>query len=316
MAKSREAALAAVQIFNNPLIRFKSETFIVLMVIAWTYLLHAYFRSKGIEYRYFEQRAKRRRFKRTRRGAFRYWELDRCLEEKSCPLDAMTVKNLQFLIGLRNEIEHQMTLSLDNYLSSRYQACCLNYNSYVKKLFGAGHGIERYLTYSLQFVELSHEQAAGLLLKESVPPRLAAYIADFDGALTHEEFNSPQFAYRLLFKRKLVGRAGQADRVVEFIDPASDLAKQIDKEYWVQKEVEKPKFRPKQIVDLMQQEGFRAFGMQRHTELWKSLNAKEPGKGFGHEVAGTWFWYESWINVVRQHCVDNAKLYGKNGKST
>lgn len=46
LAKSREAALAAVQIFNNPQITFKSEVFIVLMNIAWTYLLHAYYRTK------------------------------------------------------------------------------------------------------------------------------------------------------------------------------------------------------------------------------------------------------------------------------
>lgn len=32
--KSREAALAAVQIFNNPNGTFKSETYVVLMIIA------------------------------------------------------------------------------------------------------------------------------------------------------------------------------------------------------------------------------------------------------------------------------------------
>ena len=49
--KSREAALTAVGVFNNPLVTFKSETFIVLMNIAWTYLLHAYYRDQNIEYR-------------------------------------------------------------------------------------------------------------------------------------------------------------------------------------------------------------------------------------------------------------------------
>jgi len=49
--KSREAALAAVQIFNNPQVTFKSEIFIVLMNIAWTYLLHAFYRKKRIESR-------------------------------------------------------------------------------------------------------------------------------------------------------------------------------------------------------------------------------------------------------------------------
>ena len=43
LKKSREAALAAVQIFNNPNISFKSESYVVLMMIAWTYLLHGLF---------------------------------------------------------------------------------------------------------------------------------------------------------------------------------------------------------------------------------------------------------------------------------
>lgn len=49
--KSREAVLAAVQIFKNPNISFKFESYIILMIIGWTYLLHAYYRGKGIEYR-------------------------------------------------------------------------------------------------------------------------------------------------------------------------------------------------------------------------------------------------------------------------
>ena len=50
--KSREAMLAAVQIYNNPAITFKSESYITLCVIAWTYLLHAFYRSKNIDYRF------------------------------------------------------------------------------------------------------------------------------------------------------------------------------------------------------------------------------------------------------------------------
>ena len=44
--KSREAMLAAVQIYNNPQIAFKAESFISLAVISWTYLLHAYYANK------------------------------------------------------------------------------------------------------------------------------------------------------------------------------------------------------------------------------------------------------------------------------
>jgi len=154
ISKSKEAALSAVKIFNDPLIKFKSETFIVLMIIAWTYLLHAYYRSKGSEYRYFQKHGKRRFFDKTKKGAYKYWELERCLNEKRSPVDKNTANNLKFLIGLRHEIEHQMTLSLDDFLSGRYQACILNYNHYLKKLFGGRHSLDEHLSYSLQFFKL------------------------------------------------------------------------------------------------------------------------------------------------------------------
>ena len=60
--KSREAMLTAVQIFNNPQVEFKSELFIVTTIIAWTYLLHAHYRTRGMEYRRFQAGVKRRRF--------------------------------------------------------------------------------------------------------------------------------------------------------------------------------------------------------------------------------------------------------------
>jgi hypothetical protein len=311
LIKSREAALAAISLFNDPLVTFKSETFIVLMVIAWTYLLHAYFRGKRIEYRYFVQGAKRRRFDRTKHGAYKYWELERCLNDDRSPLDPDTARNLRFLIGLRHEIEHQMTKALDNYLSGRYQACALNYNSYRKKLFGAREALDKYMMYSIQFSQLSEEQLTGPVPEASIPPRLRAYVAAFDAGLSHEQYNSPQFSYRLLFKRKLVNRPGQADRVIEFIDPSSEVAKQIDKEYWVKKEVEKPKFLAKDVAAAVRKAGFPRFRVfAEHLSLWKSENARDPGKGYGVDVQGTWYWYETWIARCIEVCKNDPEKYG------
>jgi hypothetical protein len=307
ISKSKEAALSAVKIFNDPLIKFKSETFIVLMIIAWTYLLHAFFRSKGIEYRYFTQHGKRRFFHKTKKGAYKYWELERCLNDKRSPIDKNTANNLRFLIGLRHEIEHQMTLSLDEFLSGRYQACILNYNQYIKKLFGEKHSLDAHLSYSLQFMELSKEQLQGGKIEAEIPQRLKAYIIEFDGALDHDEYNSPNYSYRLLFKKKLVNRPGQADKVVEFIDPKSELAKAIDKEYWVKKEIEKKKYKPGGIVAAVQEAGFPKFRINpEHVNMWRSQDAKNPGKGYGVEVAGCWYWYENWL----KKCIELCKLAG------
>lgn len=303
MAKSREAALTAIRAFNDPQVAFKSETFIVLMMIAWTYLLHAYYRGKRIEYRYFKQGPKRKAFDRTKHGAYKHWELERCLNDDRTPIDRDTSNNLRFLIGLRHEIEHQMTRSLDAYLSGRYQACALNYNAYVKKLFGKRGGIDQQLAYSIQFMELTEEQVAVAKPEATIPERLRAYVAEFDGALTHDEYNSSRYSYRLLFKRKLVNRPGQADRVVEFIQPDSDLAKTIDKEYWVKKEVERPKFRPTDVVNAVKKAGFAKFRVTpEHSALWRAEGAKNPAKGYGVEVQGAWYWYESWIDRCLELC--------------
>ncbi len=309
LTKAREAALSAVQVFNNPLIQFKSESYIVLMIIAWTYLLHAYYRRQGIEYRYFDQREQRKRFHRTKNRAFKYWELERCLNDDACPIDPDAANNLRFLIRLRHEIEHQMTTNLDNYLSGRYQACALNFNDCIKSLFGDSHGIDRHLMYALQFTELSQAQVSGIRVKPDVPKRLLSFIAEFDGTLSHEEFNNPRFSYRLLFKQRVVGKPNQADRVVEFIDPNSEIAKRIDKEYWVTKEVERPKFSAKQIVEIMNREGFPLFNVHQHTQLWKSLDARNPSKGFGYQLGYQYWWYERWIDVVREHCQTNIQAY-------
>lgn len=310
LAKSREAALAAVQIFNSPLITFKSEIFIVLMNIAWTYLLHAYYRKNGIEYRYFEQKNKRRIFVRTRTGGpIKHWELGQCLKAPESPIDKDTANNLRFLIGVRHEIEHQMTLRLDSSLSAKFQACCLNYNEYVKKLFGDNHGIDKHLAFSLQFSSISREQAATLPSPDEMPSHIKAFVEGFEGKLSEEEFNSPRFAYRVLFVAKTANRKGQADQVIEFVKADSALAQDVNKAYTVIKETERPKHLPGGVVAIMKKEGFTRFGIQEHTDLWKQMDAKNPGKGYGTLVQKTWYWYDVWIEQVRKHCQENAAAF-------
>lgn len=308
LAQSRDAALAGVQNFNSPLIAFKSETFIVLMHIAWTYLLHAYFRRTHVEYRYFRQAGRRRRFERTQNGGFKYWDLAKCLAVRECPLDNETKANLRFLIGLRDEITHHMSPALDRYVSARYQACCLNYNRYARQLFGDRYGIDQHLTYSLQLQSISREQLTAPA-EADLPPTVRSFIAQFDSELSAEELNSERFAYRVLFVPKLVGKPGQADEVIEFVKPDSEVARSVNRDYVAFKEVERPKFLPSQIVRMMQEEGFLDFGMYNHTSLWKSMDAKNPGKGYGVFVAGAWYWYSRWVDVVRQHCVDHSDDY-------
>lgn len=310
VSQSREAALSAIQIFNNPTSKFKSETYIVLMIIAWTYLLHAYYRRKGVDYRYYEKRGKRKRYIRTRDGQIRHWDLTKCLKASECPIDKDTKNNLCFLIGLRNVIEHQGTDSLDDYLSGRYHACALNFATDIIRLHGDRFGIQDHLSYTIQFRNLAENQIVNIPEPQISTP-VREYISNFDNSLEQEELNSRRFSERLIFTRRLVNHPGQADRVVEFLSPESAAGKQLNELYVVIKEVTRKKFRAGQIVEKMQQEGFVNFKMYDHIQLWKSHDAKGDER-YGEYPTGErsqWCWYESWITIVRKHCEENRHIY-------
>jgi len=309
LKKSREAALAAVQIFNNPNVTFKSETYIVLMNIAWTYLLHAYYRAEKVDYRYFTQGSKRKQYDRTKNGAFKHWELERCLNEKQCPLEREVIQNLKFLIGLRHEIEHQMTTRIDDLLSARFQACCINYHDASVALFGEEYGIAKHLAVSLQFSSLSQEQVDTLEQQEGLPRNIKQYIEGFDGALTSDEFASAKFAYRVIFVPKTTNHPNQADQAITFVKADSELAKSVNATYAVIRETERPKWLPSQIVAKAKADGFPKFGMAQHSDLWKNSDARNPAKGYGVQVAKTWYWYDTWLAFVRKHCADNSGAY-------
>jgi hypothetical protein len=309
LIKSKESMLSAVQIFNNPNVQFKSESFIVISVIAWTYLLHAHYRTKGIEYRYFDQGKKRKSFHTTKHGAHKYWELERCLNDDKSPVDSVTASNLKFLIGLRHEIEHQMTTKIDDLLSARFQACCLNYNTYLKKLFSKQDGIEKHLSFSLQFSSLSEKQVDQLVDYEGLPQNISTYIQKFDQDLSENDFNDSRFSYRVLFVPKTANRKGQADKVIEFIPADSEIAKGMNKEYVLVKDKEKKKYSASQICEEIQKNGFKKFRIYQHTKLWQMENAKDPSKGFGALVVKTWYWYDFWLSFVKKHCEENKINY-------
>ena len=301
--------LSAVQIFNNPNIQFKSETYIVLSIIAWTYLLHAYFKDKKIDYRYYKQGNINKRYDKTKRGAYKYWELEKCLDDNACPLDKVVKTNLKFLIGLRHEIKHQMTDKIDDYLSARLQACCLNYNSSIKNLFGEQYGIDKYLSFSLQFSSIKEEHAGQLREFTDLPKHISAFINDFDDDLSEQDYNDIRYSYRVLYIPKVANRKGQADKVIEFVKADSPEAEQLNKEYVLIKEKEKKKYLPTQVWEEMQQKGYERFGPHQHTQLWKSMQAKDPSKGYGIQVANAWYWYDRWIEEVERHCIASGDRY-------
>ncbi|MDP3115952.1 MAG: DUF3644 domain-containing protein [Phenylobacterium sp.] len=296
LIKAREAMLHAVQGFNNPRAFFKSEVFIVTAMIAWTYLLHAHFRRQGVDYRHRDRRTGD--VLKTRHGADKHWELEHCLGDAACPLDDATKANLKFLIEIRHEIEHQMTRRIDDVISAKLQACCLNFNAALKAMFGAEYGLDRELGVALQFSGVAKAQRDLLLKDTDLPAHLVAAHLAYEEALADEVIKDPKYAYRVAYVERSVNSKGKADLVVEFIRPESAEGQEIASV--LLKESERKKYKPKDIVELMQREGHRNFKLYDHQLLWQAADAKNPAHKFGVELRpGDWWWYDKWLDHVR-----------------
>ncbi len=305
LLKAREAMIAAVNTFNSLGLMFRSELFIVTAIIAWTYLMHAWFRKQGIDYRY---RDKNKQVVLTKNGAEKFWELGHCLTHAKCPLPEGSIKNLQFLIELRHEIEHKSTDRIDDAVSAKLQACCINFNDALQEHFGKNYALERRLPIALQFVTFSADQTALLKKASTLPANIQTMMTAFQDALKPEQQNDPRFAFRTAFVQK-IGKASNADVAVQFIKADSEEAKELAHTI-ILKEVEKPTFTPGDIVTMMRKEGYPGFSMHYHTMLWQELDAKKSG-GLGRKgnYKGTWLWFEPWVERVRAHCQEHAAKY-------
>lgn len=291
LVKAREAMIAAVHTFNSAGLVFRAELFIVTSIIAWTYLMHAYYKTKGVDYKY----KKEGLVQKTKNGADKYWELGQCIAHDGCPLDKNTINNLIFLTKIRHEIEHQSTNRIDDALSAKLQACCINFNDAIKTLFGKEFALEKRLPIALQFVTFDGTQRS-VLIGQDLPPNLETAMDNFHNGLTDEEQADPKFRYRVAFVPKVTGKASKADLAVEFVTPGTPEAEAVERV--LLKETERPKFLPSQIVAKANAAGFPDFGQYDHTKLVDQLDARQPGRGYGVSVANKWYWYDSWYEKV------------------
>ncbi|MCZ4366634.1 DUF3644 domain-containing protein [Sulfitobacter dubius] len=301
LIKAREAMIAAVHIFNSAGLMFRAELFITTAVIAWTYLLHAYYKREGIPYVYKD--------KKTAHGAERHWDLTKCLDTGKCPIPVGAKNNLKFLIELRHEIEHQSTSRIDDAIGAELQSCALNFNDALKELFGKQFGLEKRLPIALQFVSLGPEQRSAMKKASSLPTHVSSFIKAFENGLSDEQVKDPAFRLKVAFVPVAAKKAAGADVAVVTVKPGSDEADKVGDVIF--KEVNRTRYIRKDVLAAVKKAGYPKFGQGDHTKLMQELDAKNPDKGYGcqGDYKGTWVWYDRWIERVIEHCKQEGDRY-------
>jgi Protein of unknown function (DUF3644) len=143
LIRAREAMILAVQVFNNPACCFKTEFFSVLANIAWTYLLHTYYEQQGVKI-----------INRSGHSLL----LSQMLKRTDCPLSKGAKANLATMIGIRDAVEHLLLRRSDLKWAPLFQACCLNFEAFIVKLYGEKLSLQRELSFALQFTKLDIDQ--------------------------------------------------------------------------------------------------------------------------------------------------------------
>lgn len=236
LEKCRAAAIAAVDAYNRPGPQFRTAQYLILITIAWMGLLHAIFfhRRRRPWYRKrAEGTGKAIRYVKVD-GEPKHWDLAECLRQYFLDHNPPERKNLEFLIGLRNKIEHRHLPELDGTLYGECQAALMNLESLLASEFGEKHALTDQLAISLQFSRMvpeEREKATKSIASSSVRG-VRGYIERFRGGLGDATLNSMRYSFNVFLVPKVVNRQSAADVAVQFvrIDEASpDDLSRLDK---------------------------------------------------------------------------------------
>ncbi len=334
LAKAHAAAIAAVEAYNKPGSRFRTDQYIVLMMMAWTALFHAIFfkngrrpwyrkkTKKGVRYVYVDDEPK-------------HWELATCLEEYYQDKNPPERTNLQFLIALRHKIEHRHLPELDPVLYGECQAALLNFEDLLGREFGARYALTETLAVSLQFSKsIPPQKAAAMRLHlASAGKDVLEFIDGFRGGLTDEVVNDPKYSFRVYLVPKATGRPAAADVAVEFVpyDPsATEETEHLKRVVTLIKERQVPvanleTLRAGQVVERVRQGLPFPFNMGTHTAAWYHYGVRPAGgsdrpertkaKYCVYDKAHRDYLYtQEWVNFLSKQLSDAAEYERVTGK--
>ena len=222
LEKAKESVLAAVDNYNRSGTRFRSGSYIVLMCIGWTALLHAVFFKRKVK-PFYRDSKNPKKYARVD-GDYKAWELSTCVDKYFEGTTSPITDNLRFLIGLRNKIEHRSMPELDCHIFGECQACLFNFEDVLLKAFGSHHCLSECLSLAIQFSRLRNEEQSKAVARLHGPLRadIRRYIDTFRSSLSTRTTDDLRFSFKVFLIPKLSNHESQADVAVEFVkfDPA------------------------------------------------------------------------------------------------
>jgi hypothetical protein len=273
LIRAREAMILAVQGFNSAGLKFKTELFVVLANIAWTYLLHEYFEKKGVQ---IEDKA----------GVSLL--LSKMLQRSDCPLSSGTKNNLRAIKIIRDNVEHKLLGPYDKNWFQIFQACCLNFEKCLCEYFGSKLSISSELAFALQFSKLNFDHAVQLEQYE-LPEHISAIDAGLHEGMTPEQLSDLEYKFRVVYT---LDSATKSKAHIEFISPESSDGKEIRSVLVKYKPSDELyPYKPNQVSRLVAESLNIQFTPHNHTQAWRLFNIRPTSKNNNPE------------NTKKEYCI-------------
>lgn len=329
LEKAQASALSAVEIYNKPGISFRTRSYVIFMVIAWTSLLHAiFYRNKTKPWYIYGGSGKGIRYKKID-GEPKHWELSKCLKEYYQDQNPPERKNLEFIIHLRNKIEHRYFPELDPALYGECQSMLMNFEDLLVKEFGGKYALAETLSVSLQFSALRPDEQEGALkrLEKSAAKDVLGFITKFRASLSDEVLESSKYSLKVFLIPKLANRQSAADLAVEFVpyDPSKpEEMRRLQRIATFIKEkrvpvASKDLMRASDVVEKLKQCLPYRVSMHTHTKAWKHYEVRpKTGSSNPEKTKGQFCIYdqlmkgygytEAWVNYLSRKLKDHNEF--------
>ena len=283
VSKARDSAILSIDIYNRPLVAFRSQGYIVMMIIAWTALFHAIYEMDGIDYFYKEKDGRDKIID----GDKKAWELDSCLDKCGNMLSNAAKGNLKLFISLRNKIEHRYVPAFDFDIFGECQAMLLNFESFITKKFGSYYALNNSLSFPLQVSSVCNDAQIEAIKKIQSEHynELKQYVEAYRGALDDEIYTNCQYSFRVFLIPQMGNHRSSSDCAVDFVqyDPNNQNEfESLKKDIALIREKRIPvanqgKYKPQMVCDALAKRLGKAVSISLHTSAWKFYNVRKSG---------------------------------------
>jgi hypothetical protein len=299
LVRAREAMILAVELFNTPRVVFKTGVFAMLVNVAWTYLLHEYYESSGVQ---------------IVKDDFSLL-LSQMVTRDDCPLSKPCKQNLIALKKIRDVVEHRTIGQFDLKWLPLFQANCLNFESTLTTLFGAKLTLGHELGFSLQFAKLTTDQIA-TLQGFDVPEHIAALDASLADKLHGEDADDLDYQFRVVYT---LTSASKAKSHFQFINPDSAEGKEIQNVLIKHKPAEDIwPLKHDEVVKLVEKKSGRKFNKDKHQRALRMYNIRPKANSVDisatdrmyciyHPLFRSYTYSHAWVDFLCNEIADERR---------